>query len=49
METLRAWKKLIWEGSSPVGPGGMAKSTGEMVPILASVGTLLASICPLRS
>jgi len=32
-----------------VGPGGTEKSMGEMVPILASVGTLLASIFSLRS
>jgi hypothetical protein len=40
---LRAWKKLIWEGSRPVGPAGTVKSIGAVEPTLASVGTLLAS------
>ena len=43
VEMLRAWKKLIWEGSSPVGPAGTVKSIGAVEPTLASVGTLLAS------
>lgn len=31
-----------------MGPAGTAKSTGERAPTLASVGTLLDSICCLR-
>ena len=46
---LRAWKKLICEGSSPVGPAGTVKSTGETTPTRASVGSLLASILFLSS
>lgn len=46
---FKAWKKLICEGSSPVGPAGTAKSIGATTPILASVGILLASILPLSS
>ena len=49
VEMLRAWKKLIWEGSRPVAPAGQVKSMGETTPTLASVGTLLASILPLSS
>lgn len=45
---FKAWKKLIWDGSKPVGPAGTAKSIGERAPSLASVGTLLASILVLR-
>jgi hypothetical protein len=41
---FKAWKKLICDGSKPVGPAGTAKSTGETTPTLASVGILLASI-----
>ena len=48
VETFKAWKKLIWEGSRPVGPAGQAKSMGDRAPTLASVGTLLDSICCLR-
>jgi hypothetical protein len=41
VDILRAWKKLIWDGSSPVRPAGQLKSIGETTPILASVGILL--------
>ena len=49
VEIFKAWKKLICEGSSPVGPAGTEKSIGAITPILASVGILLASILPLSS
>jgi len=45
---FKAWKKLICDGSKPVGPAGTAKSIGERAPTLASVGTLFASIFCLR-
>lgn len=41
---LRAWKKLIWDGSRPVGPAGQVKSMGASEPTLAYVGILFASI-----
>ncbi len=46
---FKAWKKLICDGSKPVGPAGTAKSTGETTPTLASVGILLDSIWFLSS
>jgi hypothetical protein len=49
VETWRAWKKLICDGSNPVAPGGMTKSIGETAPTLASVATLSASIFSLSS
>lgn len=42
VEIINAWKKLICDGSSPVGPAGTVKSTGATTPILASVGILFA-------
>ena len=49
MEIFKAWKKLIWDGSRPVGPAGTEKSIGANEPTLASVGTLLASSLVLSS
>lgn len=46
---FKAWKKLIWDGSRPVGPAGTVKSIGAVEPTLASVGTLLASSFDLSS
>jgi len=46
---FKAWKKLIWDGSRPVGPAGTVKSMGAVEPTLASVGTLLASSLVLSS
>lgn len=40
----RAWKNEIYEGSIPVGPGGMTTSMGAIAPTLAGVGTLFDSI-----
>jgi len=47
--TWRAWKKEIWDGSIPVGPGGIITSMGAVPPTLAEVSTLLASMTVLRS
>jgi len=45
----KAWKKEIYEGSIPVGPGGMTTSSGAKDPTLAAVGTLLDSMRGLNS
>jgi hypothetical protein len=45
----RAWKKEIYEGSNPVGPGGIVTLTGAIVPTLATVSSLLDSIRGLSS
>jgi len=45
----RAWKKLIWDGSRPVGPGGIITSIGATEPTLAGVGTLFDSMIGLSS
>lgn len=45
----RAWKKEIYDGSSPVGPGGTTTSTGAVTPTLATVSNLLDSIRGLSS
>jgi len=45
----KAWKKEIYDGSIPVGPGGMTISRGETAPTLAAVGTLLDSMTGLNS
>jgi len=45
----RAWKKEIYDGSIPVGPGGITISSGETAPTLAAVGTLLDSMTGLNS
>jgi len=39
-----AWKNAIYEGSRPVGPGGIVTSIGATVPTLAGVDTLFDSI-----
>jgi len=31
-----AWKKAIYDGSNPVGPGGIETSKGAIVPGLAT-------------
>jgi len=49
VEIERAWKNEIYEGSIPVGPGGMTTSIGETAPTLAGVGTLFDSINGLNS
>jgi len=49
VEIERAWKNEIYEGSIPVGPGGMTTSIGATDPTLAAVGTLLDSIIGLTS
>eukprot|EP00919_Chromeraceae_sp_WS-2016_P000810 GHVR01002083.1.p2 GENE.GHVR01002083.1~~GHVR01002083.1.p2 ORF type:complete len:100 (+),score=4.01 GHVR01002083.1:3193-3492(+) len=49
VEILKAWKKLIWDGSSPVGPARQVKSIGAIAPTLASVGSLFVSIFFLSS
>ena len=49
VEILRAWKNEIYDGSIPVGPGGMVTSTGETAPTLAAVWTLLASMMGFKS
>jgi len=49
VEIESAWKKEIYEGSIPVGPGGMTTSIGAKLPTLAAVGTLLASMSGLNS
>jgi len=49
VEIERAWKKVIYDGSIPVGPGGMTTSIGETAPTLAAVGTLFDSISGLSS
>jgi len=45
----KAWKKEIYDGSIPVGPGGITTSIGATDPNLAAVGTLLDSITGLNS
>jgi len=45
----KAWKKEIYDGSIPVGPGGITMSSGERAPTLAAVGTLFSSINGLNS
>jgi len=45
----KAWKKVIYDGSIPVGPGGITISIGATEPTLAAVGTLLDSISGLNS
>jgi len=49
VEIERAWKKEIYEGSIPVGPGGMTTSIGASDPTLAAVGTLFDSTRGLNS
>jgi len=49
VEIDKAWKKEIWDGSIPVGPGGITISNGEIAPTLAAVGTLFDSISGLNS
>jgi len=45
----RAWKNEIYDGSIPVGPGGITTSIGAIPPTLAAVGTLFDSINGLTS
>jgi len=45
----RAWKNEIYDGSIPVGPGGITTSIGDTEPTLAAVGTLFDSINGLNS
>jgi len=33
----KAWKNEIYDGSIPVGPGGITTSSGETAPSLAAV------------
>jgi len=35
VEICKAWKKLIYEGSRPVGPSGMVTEIGATTPTLA--------------
>lgn len=49
MEIYKAWKNEIYDGSIPVGPGGIMTSLGAITPTLAAAATLLASILGLRS
>lgn len=49
MEIYKAWKKEIYDGSIPVGPGGIITSIGAKIPTLAAAATLFDSILGLRS
>jgi len=49
VEIERAWKNEIYDGSIPVGPGGITTSIGATDPTLAAVGTLFYSINGLTS
>lgn len=49
VEIERAWKNEIYDGSIPVGPGGITISSGDTDPTLAAVGTLFDSINGLNS
>jgi len=49
VEIERAWKNPIYEGSIPVGPGGIITSIGATDPTLAAVGTLFDSTIGLSS
>jgi len=49
VEICKAWKKLIYEGSNPVGPPGIVTSQGAILPGLATAYTLLDSITYLSS
>jgi len=40
----KAWKNEIYDGSNPVGPGGIVTSIGAVAPTLAAVLTLFASM-----
>jgi len=44
-----AWKNEIYDGSRPVGPGGIVTSIGAIAPTLAGVLTLFDSIIGLIS
>jgi len=49
VEIDKAWKKPIYDGSIPVGPGGIEKSMFEIIPDLAPASILLLSIIGLSS
>jgi len=46
---LRAWKKEIWDGSIPEGPGSTVTSLWASTPALAAAGTVNPSILGLSS
>jgi len=46
---FNAWKKAVCEGSMPVGPEGMLKSTMEITPALAAAGSLRLPMTSLMS
>lgn len=49
VEIDKAWKKPIYEGSIPVGPGGITKSMLEIIPALAPAAILFSSMIGLSS